>query len=375
MTDYLDIDISKIDFIRGNTPDNIKETCLNLCKDYLADIWLNITIDDMEFKRLSGGLTNQLYYCAIKQCDNDNNNKEIKSPIEVAIRLYESKHFNNYDNKGYERLTDTVVALMVSQNKLGPKIYGMFEKGQIQKYYKHRQFRVDEQNNPKLVSELATKLAQIHAMDVPIKKSNNWIFETFDRSYEEANNLFDLKALYDECNCQTLKGHELIDEIQWLKDTITSLDSPIAFTHVDFRGSNIMVTDEDGIILCDFEYSCYDYRGCDFGTLFAEWGKNFLDFLKPQDFPNDEIFKPFIDIYINEMTRLKGNVFTDDKRNTFEHILKEGKVFALASNMFFIVMTLKQNESVIPDITFDKNQEMKFSEFFPNNDTNNLFKA
>ncbi|XP_054156456.1 choline/ethanolamine kinase-like [Oppia nitens] len=369
-------DFTTIKLERGHTPNDIKDKCFGLCRDYLADIWLNVTIDDVEVKRLSGGLTNQLYYCAIKRDNNNNNNNEenindINSktnvPIEVAIRLYDSKHFNNHNNNGYERLTDTVVALIVSQNKLGPKLYGIFEQGQIQKYYKHRQFREPEQNDPNLVCDLATKLAQIHAMDVPIKKSGNWVFETFDNSYDEANRLFDLKSLYDECNCQTFKAHDLNDEIQWIKDKITELDSPIVFTHVDFRGSNIMVTDENDLILCDFEYSCYGYRGYDFGTLFAEWGKNFFDFLKAQNFPNDNTIKPFIDVYIEEMIRLKGKTFTDDKRNTFEHILKEIKLFTLAANMFVITLSIKSNESVFVDRPFDKKLQLTGTEIIYKN--------
>ena len=127
-----DFDFDKIDLIRGKTPEDIKQKCFHLCKDYLGGVWLKVGIDEVEVKRLSGGMTNQLYYCAI--------NKQIKSindePQEVAIRLYGGKHFNNYDCDGNERLTDVIIALLVSENKLGPKIYGLFESGQIQKYYK-----------------------------------------------------------------------------------------------------------------------------------------------------------------------------------------------------------------------------------------------
>jgi hypothetical protein len=55
---------------------------------------------------------------------------------EVAIRLYGRKYFNNLNCEGNERLTDVIIALLVSEYKLGPKIYGLFESGQIQHYYK-----------------------------------------------------------------------------------------------------------------------------------------------------------------------------------------------------------------------------------------------
>ncbi|CAG2184129.1 unnamed protein product, partial [Oppiella nova] len=128
-----------------------------------------------------------------------------------------------------------MIALMMSEKKLGPKVYGLFESGQIQKYYQHRCFRVDEQKDPKLVQELAQKLARIHSTVVPIKKDSKWMFSFFDNSYSDANKRFDLKSLYEECNCETLKTHDLIQELEWLKETIIKTDSPVTFTHIDFR--------------------------------------------------------------------------------------------------------------------------------------------
>ena len=128
-----EIDFSKIEWKRGKTPEDIKHKCFQLCRAYLGGIWLKLTVDQIQVKRLNGGLTNQLYYCAINE---DKQSSAAKEPKEVAIRLYAAKHFNNYEETTNERLTDTVIALLVSENGLGPKIYGLFEEGQIQSYYK-----------------------------------------------------------------------------------------------------------------------------------------------------------------------------------------------------------------------------------------------
>jgi hypothetical protein len=125
----------KIDFsqiFRGETPEDIEHKCFDLCQKYLGGVWLRVSIDEIEVKRLSGGFTNQLYYCAI--------NKNIKpigdEPQEVAILIYGRKHVLSPGCVGNERLTDVVIALLVSEYKLGPKIYGLFENGQIQSFYK-----------------------------------------------------------------------------------------------------------------------------------------------------------------------------------------------------------------------------------------------
>jgi len=130
--DQNDLDLGKIEIFRGATPQDIKQRCHQLCKDYIGGNWLKVNTDEIEVKRLSGGFTNQLYYCAISKPVQPIGDE----PQEVAIRLYGGKHFINVGCEENERLTDVVIALLVSQYKLGPKIYGLFEGGQIQQYYK-----------------------------------------------------------------------------------------------------------------------------------------------------------------------------------------------------------------------------------------------
>ena len=223
---------------------------------------------------------------------------------------------------------------------------------------KHKCFRMEQQSDGQLVDQLARKLAKIHSMDVPIKKSSNWTFHFFDTSYKVANERFDLNSLYEECNCETLKAKDLKEELENLKQLIIKADSPKTFTHVDFRGSNIMLTETDGMVLCDFEYSCNDFRGVDFGTLFTEWGREIGTYLDPWKFTDDHTIKPFIDSYIDESTKLFGEEFASDPRNSFEHILRETKVFSLVGIMFFVLFSLKIKDSVIEDFPFDKKKTM-----------------
>ena len=126
-----DLDFDKIDLLKGETPADIKERCLKMCQDYLTGNWIQQTLDTIEVTRVSGGLTNQLYYCAIiNKCEKE------AVPQEVAIRLYGHKYYDSCDNENNERLSDVIIGLMVSEKDLGPKIYGIFEEGQIQQFYK-----------------------------------------------------------------------------------------------------------------------------------------------------------------------------------------------------------------------------------------------
>ncbi|CAG2101433.1 unnamed protein product [Medioppia subpectinata] len=326
--------------IVGPTPPDIKEKCLHLCRDYLGGVWLNITVADIIVKRITGGLVNQLYYCGINE---DKQTSDEKVPQEVSIRLYQNKLLINFNNKGYERLTDVIIAQLLSEKQLGPKIYGLFESGQIMKYYKHKRFRNEEQNNPKLVAELASKLARIHATDVPIRRTVCPVFNNYDMLYSDAMRLFDINLLVNECNCETLRDHNLSDELLWLRKTVDAVDSPIAFTHLDFRG------------------------GYDFGSAFADWGRLWdIEDTRIQ-FPTDNEIKPFVESYMKESVKIFGKEFTRDERNSLKNLIKEVKVFSLCGLMFYTLFTLKMNQSFNPDIPFDKKAVMQRTEYFYKN--------
>ena len=126
-----EIDFEKLDLIRGKTPHDISEKCLKLCKEYLAGNWIQQTLDTIEVRRVSGGMTNQLYYCGILSPSGTST-----VPQEVALRFYGEKYFNKFDQESKERLTDVIISLLISESRLGPKIYGIFEGGQIQHFYK-----------------------------------------------------------------------------------------------------------------------------------------------------------------------------------------------------------------------------------------------
>ena len=121
----------------GETPEDIKEKLLKLCQDYLGGVWLRQTTDSITVRRLTGGLMNQLYYCAIHDSEGkEANDSEV--PEEVAVKLTQKKTFLE-ESESEERkrlMIEKIVTLMVSENELGAKVFGIFEGGVITKYYR-----------------------------------------------------------------------------------------------------------------------------------------------------------------------------------------------------------------------------------------------
>jgi thiamine kinase-like enzyme len=199
-------------------------------------------------------------------------------------------------------------------------------------------------------------------MDVPIIKNEKWILQTYDTLYESAFKKFPINELIEEYNCETLKKYDIRQEIEWIKKRIIEIDSPILFCHNDFHGGNILVTEpnnnsDERIVLCDFEYSCYSYRGLDFGTLFIEWGGDINEFMKIGDFPKECVTNLFFDEYIAESVKVVGNEYSAKKSNSIEHLTREAKIFSLVSNLIFVVYILESNETTLGE-EFDKKKNM-----------------
>ncbi|XP_054157315.1 uncharacterized protein LOC128955668 [Oppia nitens] len=354
ITSMDDLDLDKIDLVRGETPIDINDQCLQLCKDYLSGEWIQQTVDTITVTRITGGLTNQIYYCGINEP-----NPTSKVPQEVAVKLYGKKFIKN-SSDNYERLPDVIIDLMISENQLGPKVYAIFEHGQIIKYYKHRQFKPEEQSNTKLVDEVFRKLAQIHAMNVPIKRSHNR-FDEIDESYKIAfEGNIDIKKIFETHKCETLLTADIKSEIQFIRGLIEKVNIPIVFTHNDYRSSNILITESvdktDGpLVICDFEFVSYSYRGLDFMPLLREWGRKQFD-MSNDGLPHDDsVLRPLIEIYLNECEKIYGKEFTANKLNSMDHMLYELKLSYLIYQLFVTLVLIKydlKNQTLANNIRF-----------------------
>ena len=118
--------------VKGHDQAADNNKCLDICKQYLSGFWLNLGLEDIEVERLSGGISNHIYRC--KAINNTGDDRKV--PREVVIRLYgeEYESFNIGDLS--TPLTNAIKVTMLAHADIGPKVYGVFEQGQLLKYYK-----------------------------------------------------------------------------------------------------------------------------------------------------------------------------------------------------------------------------------------------
>ena len=133
-----------VEIVRGDAPADIELRCLNLCKSFIAGSWEAASLEDVQVKRISGGLTNQLWHIKLREDFKRQKNDVYgdDEPSEVAIKLFQVKHMKNYDEKDNERMGDIVILTSMADANIGPKIYGIFNDGFIQAYHEVSFFKL-----------------------------------------------------------------------------------------------------------------------------------------------------------------------------------------------------------------------------------------
>lgn len=132
--------------------------------------WKTIAAEDIQLRRISGGLSNFLYYVSLpdsvantppstaspivankrprkdSESNNNNNNHssgrlqlddelhqhhQTREPKEVLLRIYGQAHG---EHALEAMLTESVVFALLSERRLGPKLHGIFPGGRIEQY-------------------------------------------------------------------------------------------------------------------------------------------------------------------------------------------------------------------------------------------------
>jgi len=196
------------------------------------------------------------------------------------------------------------------------------------------------------VKELAQKLARFHALKVPLSKKNNLLKNLVD-SYSLAYQKHPIDKEIRDFKLETLLSTDLKKELDYIEKLMIELDSPVVFAHNDYRNSNLLVKDEGGtegdmIVVVDFEFANFTYRGTDFSWLFNAWGGSTF---KAKPLPDDKVMRPFFEEYIQGNIKIYGKEkYLSDERNTVERMLVEVKVFHLFMMISGTVMCMKADE-------------------------------
>ncbi|XP_041745378.1 choline/ethanolamine kinase-like [Coregonus clupeaformis] len=314
------------------------------CRDFLSGSWNCIPEADFQISVVSGGLSNLLYMCSLP----DHAHTIGDEPRRVLLRVYGAIL------QGVDSLVlESVMFAILAERALGPQLYGIFPEGRLERYLPSNRLRTEQLFVPELSAEIASKMARFHRMVMPFNKEPKWLFGTIGRYMDQVMNLkFAREAHIKKYN--KLIKYDLPAELESLRVLLAATPSPVVFCHNDVQEGNILMLEDrdhastEKLMLIDFEYSSYNYRGFDFGNHFCEWCYDYTynqwPFYKctPENYPSREQQLHFIRNYLVETGGYSERTMHEDQARKELEMLVEANRFAMASHFLWGLWSIIQ---------------------------------
>ncbi|XP_077597412.1 choline kinase alpha isoform X2 [Stigmatopora nigra] len=332
------------ELVRPEFPD--QDTRLNAylwCKEFLNGAWKTLAEGDFDITVIRGGLSNKLFLCSLP----DSVDTVGDEPRNILLRLYGAIL------QGAEAMVlESVMFAILAERELGPKLYGIFPQGRLEQYVPSRKLETFELSDPSISAEVAEKMAEFHGMRMPFNKEPKWLFGTMDKYLTQVMRL----------NCtgeshlwrfNRLLNYNLLQEMDWLKSLLESTHSPVVFCHNDCQEGNILLlrdnqSEKQKLMLIDFEYSSYNYRGFDIGNHFCEWMYDYncdeFPFFKvnTKGYPTKAQQLHFLENYLRASDPEFDQLSQEDQRKIKKDLYMEVNRFSLASHFFWGLWSIIQ---------------------------------
>ncbi|ETN70178.1 Choline/ethanolamine kinase, partial [Necator americanus] len=311
----------------ANDVKELKQRTHMLCARFLGGAWKTVPLDQLRISRIKGGMSNMLFLCRLSESHRPIRNEPDKS----------------------RPLTCREIAL------------------------------------PTMSSKIAKRLSKVHQLEVPIWKEPDYICDALQRfvyfvvwlcqlmNTPTGQNSFMLPSRYSEWAPAQLTCEHIARELDYLRTMISKSKSPVTFCHNDLQEGNILLpkassgnirlpslSDEapgglslaafnpadPRLVLIDFEYASYNYRGFDFANHFVEYS---IDYdviehpyytINPENFPENE---QLVEFFVNYLREFGGTPECQLYRKA-EELVKETLPFVPVSHFFWGVWGLLQVE-------------------------------
>merc|ERR1712232_1157060 len=139
-----------------------------------------------------------------------------------------------------------------------------------------------EQKDSSKMSQIATMLGRIHAVDAPFLSGRDTAGESIIsdlRSWaEKAEKTEFPHDANKQASLANLQLDEMLEEMELLIAAVSRIDSKIVLCHNDLHEGNILVSDDGSgrLYLIDFEYAGWGPRGFDIEPFLRDVGRQLL---------------------------------------------------------------------------------------------------
>ncbi|KAI4875811.1 hypothetical protein NFI96_017136 [Prochilodus magdalenae] len=261
------------------------------------------------------------------------------------------KHRPNLSKGAEAMILESVMFAILAERQLGPKLYGIFPQGRLEQFVPSRKLATEELQIPSICAEIGEKIAKFHKMRMPFNKEPKWLFGTMEKYMSQVQSLTFTREAH-LLKFTRLMSYNLPQEMESLRCLLESTQSPVVFCHNDIQEGNILLLsgrenmDKQKLMLIDFEYSSYNYRGFDIGNFFCEWMYDYncdtYPFFKTNtsNYPTKAQQMHFFKSYLSEYNQ--GLLHKEDQLKLEEDMLVEVNRFALASHFFWGLWSIIQ---------------------------------
>ncbi|XP_071414807.1 choline kinase alpha isoform X2 [Pithys albifrons albifrons] len=315
------------------------------CKEFLPGAWRGLREEQLCISPIRGGLSNMLFQCSLP----DTTETIADEPRKVLLRLYGA-----ILQMGAEAMVlESVMFAILAERALGPKLYGIFPQGRLEEFIPSRKLSTEELSLPDISAEIAEKMARFHGMKMPFNKEPKWLFGTMEKYLNQVLRIkFTRESKTRKLN--KLLSYNLPQEMKNLRAMLEATSSPVVFCHNDCQEGNILLlegrenSENQKLMLIDFEYSSYNYRGFDIGNHFCEWMYDYsyekYPFFKASvlKYPSKKQQFHFVSSYLSAFHDGFENLSHEEKSKLEEEVLVEVNRFALASHFFWGLWSIIQ---------------------------------
>ncbi|XGW27318.1 hypothetical protein V3C99_007710, partial [Haemonchus contortus] len=371
---------SKFDPSKSISPEILYRTRY-LCAKYLGGAWNRLTLEQFRVKAITGGMSNLLFLVELAPNVNTVGMEARRALLRIQCQ-------SDLD----QLLTESVVFTMLSERSLGPKLLGVFPGGRFEQFIPSRPLTCLEISKPAVGRLIAPMLARVHTLDVPITKEpevmkciRSWVtkFRQTPGGSRPIHLYCTAAHVPKESYPSIITCDDLELELQFIEEFLAKSKSPVVFSHNDLQEGNILLFDEyklnddgcikprvdgdhesDPLVLIDFEYCSYNYRGFDLGNHFCEYAYDYNCDKPPYYKVYDDMFdvvyerKSFCEAYLDEVYKMRdsGNnphfpsdLVTGDREADLERLITESTLFMAVANMYWTCWAfVNAEDSVIP---------------------------
>ncbi|KAJ1782600.1 hypothetical protein LPJ59_006770, partial [Coemansia sp. RSA 2399] len=220
--------------------------------------------------------------------------------------------------------------------RIGPQIYGIFGNGRLEEFLESTTLTIGEMCSASTSKHIAQKLCEIHTQvghhslfGAKDWKRNNEAEAAYRSGEPELWSGIDLwmeliqskwAEIRHKCD-GNVQCADILDNWHRVEEAVhkcrmyteKDVHSPVVFAHNDLLYNNILQLESSGeIVLVDYEFSGYNYRGFDIANHFFTWMYNFSNLENPHildlaRYPTVEQRHNFLRAYVQAKALMDAN--------------------------------------------------------------------